>query len=84
MQTTIKDQIKAVQVAKKHFHINGADSLLEAQLNDAASTLAAINMIMSGDIGKEFMSFRHQNGNLFKELDVIFIDFLAQKGLKLK
>ncbi len=97
MQTTISSQIKAVQAAREklspmQFQFNEDYKKIYAELNDCASTLAALKMILSGDIGKEFEEFRSREhdfnysaalrGDRLEE-GQIFVDFLRSKGLDL-
>jgi autotransporter adhesin len=76
MQTTISEQIKAVQAARGII----SNSDINSALNDAASTLAALNMILSGDIGKEFEQFY---ANSSQDSGQCFVNFLRSKGLDL-
>lgn len=91
MQNDLSSQIKACQTARKHF-----DELLKGcfdsnekrkltkisnQMNDCASTIAAIKMILSGDIGKEFEEFFYRGERLRKSAGDDFLEFLRQKGL---
>lgn len=81
MQTTISEQIKAVQAARAHAKASSWD--MEPALSDAAQTLLALKMILSGDIGKEFEDYFYSPNRLGHSAGNDFIDFLRQKGLDL-
>lgn len=51
MSSTYKEQIEAIQFAMKNLEAYGFyDSMTEQRLNDAGSTIAALNLVEASDI----------------------------------